>query len=419
MIASDHGKSVRRWCLAFLLSLILASVGACGEDGADPSLHQNDGRSGLDASPQSDTVPIKPPPKVDIDDVSEQLLSIPSVDATIKAWVYTPQGCDADDPCLGLVLVPNLRIAGTEQYPADLAKGLAVLTDTVVVTYNPPGFGEGAMQSSGERDFGGPRDQDALKDVLGRLEDVPGVDADCMGVLSYGSGLAAAAGAIARFGTTNLTFVDYLIDVEGVTNRCYVTQAPYTLDPGGNHINTDGPGPTQSRCDFNWFPREQKFPAGTSSNGKGIDGTPNAYICNVNAFPLLQAGRTCEDDTWWKEREARAYLPGLRVHYLRLQFLHDHRQPTRLAGREALRWLVTGGLQASFQLNDFTKDTKLAGYSEGQLEDVGTYLAPPGVGNGLGTAIYDDDNNFSEITTEEFLLSVLPKYVKRMQERSK
>lgn len=363
-------------------------------------------------------MPTRPPPEVDIDDVSEQLLSIPSVEATIKAWVYTPPGCHAGDPCLGLVLVPDLRMAGTEQYPADLAKGLAVLTDTVVVVYNPPGFGEGAAQSGGEHDFGGPRDQDALKDVLGRIENVPEVEADRMGVLSYGSGLVAASGAVARFGTTNLTFVDYLIDVEGVTNRCYVTQAPYTLDPRGNHINTDGPGPTQSRCDFHWFPREQKFPAGTSSNGKGTDGTPNAYICNQGAFPLLEAGQTCENDTWWKEREARAFLPKLQIHYLRLQFLHDHRQPTRIAAREALRWLVSDSAQASFQLNDFTRDTKLAGYSEGQLENAGTYLAPPGVGNGLGTAVYDDDGDFSEITTGELLLSVLPKYVKRMQERA-
>jgi len=404
---------------ALLASLILAfTLAACDDGGAEPLLDVGGGFPEADTDPGIDTPPVKPP-EVDIDDVDELLVSVASSGETVKAWFYTPHGCDAEDPCPGLVLVPDLREAGTDRFPADLAKGLAALTDTVVAVYNPPGFGGGAEASTGDLDYGGPRDQDAVKDVLDRLSDHAGVEQDRMGVLSFGAGLAPAAGAVARFGPTNLTYVDYIIDVEGVTNRCYVTQAPYTIDPNGDHVNTDGPGPTQSRCDFQWFPREVKFPAGTSSNGKGTDGTPNAYICNKNAFPLADADTTCEDDAWWQEREARTYLPNLEVHYLRIQFLHDHRQPSRYAAREALRWLVKDSNQASFQLNDFAKDNKLAGYAEGQLVNSGAYLAPPGIGNGLGTTIYDDNGDFDAVTTEELLLSVLPRFVERMQKRAK
>jgi hypothetical protein len=403
--------------LAFFLALALV-LAACDGGDTEPRLDVGGGFPGEDTVTGIDVPPVQPP-DVDIDDVDELLVSISSSGETIKAWFYTPHGCDADDPCPGLVLVPDLRTAGTARYPADLAKGLAVLTDTVVAVYNPPSFGGGAEASTGDQDYGGPRDQDALKDVLDRLADAAGVEQGRMGVLAFGDGLAPAAGAVARFGTTNLTYVDYIIDVEGVTNRCYVTQSPYTIDPGGGHVNTDGPGPTQSRCDFHWFPREVKFPAGTSSNGKGTDGTPNAYICNKNAFPLAAADITCEDDAWWQEREARTYLPKLQIHYLRIQFLHDHRQPSRYAAREALRWLVKDSNQASFQLNDFAKDQKLAGYAEGQLVSAGAYLALPGIGNGLGAATYDDNSDFDAVTAEELLLSVLPKYVERMQKRAK
>ncbi|MFH1530899.1 MAG: hypothetical protein ABIK09_09230 [Pseudomonadota bacterium] len=400
------------------LAAVTLTIAACDGGGPEPVLDLGGGLPGVDTIQGVDTPPVTPP-VVDIETVGDQLVSISGVGGTIKARFYTPHGCDADDPCPGLVLVPDLGEAGTERYPTDLVKGLAVLTETVIAVYNPPGFGDGAERSAGDEDFGGVRDQDALKDVLDRLADAAGVEEDHMGVLSFGGGLAAAAGAVARFGPTNLTYVDYIIDLEGVTNRCYLSQSPYTIDPGGNHVNTDGPGPTLSRCDFQWFPREVKFPAGTSSNGKGTDGTPNAYICNKFAFPLAEAGSTCADDPWWKEREARTYLPDLEVHYLRLQFLHDHWQPTRYAARETIRWLVQGSRQASFQLNDFAKDAMLAGYTEVQLEGAGAYLAPPGIGNGLGSAIYDDDGNFEAVTPEELLLLVLPKYVERMQKRVK
>jgi len=417
----DSGpRPVPAWTLLLVIPILGLGLTVCACDGGDPEpvLDVGGGLPGVDTIQGVDTPPVKPP-AVDIEDVNEQLVSVSSAGETIKAWFYTPHGCDSYHPCPGLVLVPDLHEAGTKRYPPDLVKGLAVLTDSVIAVYNPLSFGGGAEQSTGGEDFGGPRDQDALKDVLDRLADAKEVEQDRMGVLSFGGGLAPAAGAIARFGPTNLTYVDYIIDVEGVTNRCYLSQSPYTIDPGGDHVNTDGPGPTQSRCDFQWFPREVKFPAGTSSNGKGTDGTPNAYICNKNASPLAEAGTTCEDDAWWKEREARTYLPNLEIHYLRIQFVHDHRQPTRYAARETLRWLVRDSHQASFQLNDFTKDTKLAGYSEGQLVGAGAYLAPPGIGNGLGTAIYDDDGNFAAVTQEELLLSVLPAYVERMQKRAK
>jgi len=357
-------------------------------------------------------------PRVDTTGVETLALALATAGGTLKARVHVPPTCSSTSRCPAVALVPDLRVPGTTQYPEEAVKGLAVLTGSVVAVYNPPGMGSGAEQSGGNRDFGGTADQDALKDLLGRLADLPEVESGGMGVVSWGTGLASAAGALSRFGPVNLPFVTWLVDMEGVTNRCYVTQAPYTVSPDGKHINGDGPGPTLSRCDFQWAPREEKFPAGTSSNGKGTDGTPTSYICNPNAFPLLETGRSCGDDAWWNEREARTWLPSLRLHVLRLQFLHDHRQPTRLAARETLRWLVKNSQQKSFQLNDFKKDVSPTGYGEEQLTGAGAWLDLSGIGNGMGTDVYVTGGGFSPVTADELLLAVLPAYVTRMQERA-
>jgi hypothetical protein len=287
-----------------------------------------------------------------------------------------------------------------------------------VVTYNPPGRGATGERSDGQEDFGGQAAQDALKDVANTVAKSTSVDSTNFGFVSLGNGLADAAGASARFSATALDFVTWLIDVEGPTNRCYITQSPFFVEEDeGWYINADGPGVSATRCDFDMYKRTEKFPAGTSSDGKGLDGTPNSYICHQNAFPIRQGGKPCDNDQWWAPREPKTYLKDLEIYYLRLQLLHDHEQPTRYAAREALRW-VTQAETLGYQINNVNENNNLKGYSEDELEKAGAYLSYKGVGNGFGTDVYDTDGNFDKLSKEQLLTVVLPSFVKKMQERT-
>jgi len=389
----------------------------CGGDGGSgltvdgtalPEVGAKDVRSSDLSEPEDTEAPPVP--------ASVQQEWVASGSLSLYAESYVPSDCIKENPCPALLLVPDQLSPGIEQFACCAGK-LAEKMHSVVITYNPPGRGTGGQISGGKEDFGGTVAQDALKDIANHFRKKGAIDADDFGIISVGDGLADAAGAVARFHGTSLDFVDWLIDIEGPTNRCYITQSPFFLPPGGeNYVNKDGPGVSTTRCDFDLNTRKVKFPAGTSSDGEGKDGTPTSYICNVNSPVLLASGKECDDDKWWQEREAKTYLPDLLVHYLRLQFLHDHRQPTRYNAREALHW-VTQSDAPTYQINNVSTDNNLKGYTEADLEKSGVYLKPK-VGNGFGTDVFDDNGDFSQLTPQELYLSVLPAHIKKMRERA-
>lgn len=354
--------------------------------------------------------------------------SMPTPVATDTEWIeasgrsiwvqsWRPAKCWDGNPCRAVVLVPNKDHGGIEEFECCGKELAAKLGNTVVITYNPPGRGSSGQKTSGEEDYGGHDGQDTLKDVINMMRKRQHIKEDEFGIVALGNGIADASGAVARFQATFLDFVTYLIDIEGPTNRCFITQSPYYVDDDGWYINSDGPGVSYTRCDFDFYDRSTKFPAGTSSDGKGADGTPNAYLCHQNAFVVGATAKTCDQDVWWNKREAKTYLKDLKIHYLRLQFLHDHEQPTRYATREALRW-ITQADTASYQINNVSQNNNLQGYSEADLAEMGAYLQFPGIGNGWGTDVYDDDGDFEKLSKQELLLVVLPQYIQRMQKRS-
>lgn len=358
-------------------------------------------------------------------DVAEQIPNVPAARETewldtgigkiyTEAWV--PGDCTKAAPCPAVLLVPD-KLNGLDQFSC-CAGELAKLLHVIVITYNPPGRGIESQVSAGEEDFGGTISQDVLKDVANSYEKKSIVDGSSFGIVSMGFGLGAAAGAVARFQETSLKFVQYLIDVEGPPNRCYVTQSPYFVSPDDDeyYINEDGQGVTSTRCDFDdFYKRTAIFPSGTSPDGKGTLGTPNSYICHKNAFVLRETGKTCGDDKWWQEREAKNHLNKLKNHYLRIQFLHDHKQPSRYNARLSLRW-VTQATTASYQINNANKDNALVSYPEADLVEAGVYL-DTSVGNGLGDATFDREGNFSKVSNQEFYLGILPQFIKKMQKR--
>lgn len=330
------------------------------------------------------------------------------------------ESCTEATPCPLVVLIPDHLEGGLDtlsQHGIPLARAL----QCVVVVFNAPGRGTGYDASSGEEDFNGTTGQDSLVRVIKEASMVKAVDPDRVGIVSIGFGTTMAAGALGRFHETGLAEVDFLIDVEGPTNRCFMSQSPFLVNEAeGWYINEDGDGwQSPGRCDFDLHPRKEKFPAGTSSDGKGTDGTPNSYICNDNAFPLVQAGVTCDDDDFFNTREPKILLNKMGVHYLRLQFLYDHEQPTRLASLEAIHFATTNSNLLSVQLNNLAVDQpNLSKYSEQQLLDAKAFLTIGGVGNGFGTDVYAE-SGFSAISSTELWQKVLPAYIKRMQQRSK
>jgi hypothetical protein len=397
------------------LGVFLFSLSACDGDGG-PSM------SGSDALPEDKAGP--PGPDVAVEEDSQgppfsvelEELWVDSQGISIYAQYWKPSICTSGSPCPAFLLVPDELGDGSTQFES-VGKGLAQSLRSVVITYNPPGRGIGSQLSGGEEDFGGAIGQDALKDVANFIRKKGPVDEGNFGFVSVGFGLGAAAGALARFQDTSLSFIGYLIDIEGPTNRCFISQSPYYVNKAEDYyINEDGKGVSTTRCDFDFNTRKQKFPAGTSSDGKGTDGTPNCYICNENAFVLRQSGKSCEDDKWWGEREAKTYLPKLTCHYLRIQFLHDHVQPTRYNAREALQWITLAETK-SYQINSVTEGNNLKGYDEATLESKGVYLKPK-AGNGFGTDIYDANDDFKPLSRPELFLSILPPYIERMQKRA-
>jgi hypothetical protein len=352
----------------------------------------------------------KPPIKVPLVTTTEEF--IPGDSGQLFSRAYIPIKCNKG--CPALVLVPD-DLGGVEQFDccaADLAEALT----TVVITYNPPGRGDYNERSEGEEDYGGKKGQDALKDVANHWEKKTIVDGNRFGILSMGYGVGAASGALARHHASFLDFVSYFIDVEGPPNRCFASQSPYYVDLEGWYVNEDGPGVSTTRCDFDLNLRKVKFPAGTSSNGKGFDGTPNSYICNANGPIIRQSGKSCEDDKWWQEREARTYLPNVPVHYLRLQFAHDHTQPSRYNAREAM-YHISQGAPASYQLNGLNKNNSTKGFTEDKLYELGAYNISSS-GNGFGDDTYDTLGDFKKIPQSKLFATVLPKYVAMMQERA-
>lgn len=399
----------------FLAALVVtaAAMNGCGNDddasidGVDGSYNPEETKTRPDVTPGKDTG-------------SNTVASfesewLPTGAGQVYVEYYVPTDCTKESPCPGLVLIPDGLGAGTDYFEC-CAQQLSEYLHTIVITYNPPGRGTPGEVSDGEIDFGGSVAQDVLKDVANTLRKKSLLDESNFGFLSVGFGISAASGALARFQDTTLGFVGYYIDVEGPPNRCFISQSPFLVNEEENYyVNEDGKGVSTTRCDFDLWVRKEKFPAGTSSDGKGEDGTPNAYICNPNAFVLRESGKTCEDDKWWQEREAKTYLIKLTSHYLRIQFVHDHKQPTRFNAREAMHW-ITQANAASYQINSVTLNQNLKGYGEDDLPK-GVYLNPK-AGNGFGTDVFDTVGDFKELTMKELMLNVLPPYIERMQKRS-
>ncbi len=148
--------------------------------------------------------------------------------------------------------------------PPSQAQRLADAGLTIVV-FDPDGRG----RSEGKEDYDGYTHQDGLAAIIRFVATLPEVDASQIGLVSYSYGITMAAGALARYPDLPVLF---LIDWEGPADR---------NDTGG--------------CDA-------------------------AHTGHLKKYP-------CDDEAFWREREAATFALHLSVPYQRLQSERDHVQP--------------------------------------------------------------------------------------------
>ena len=344
--------------------------------------------------------------------------------------IHRPILCQGATPCPGVVLVPPGLESG-EEYFEGVAAQLAAAADVVVFTYNPPGRGVGSNKSAGEEDFNGIEHRGLLLEVLKRAKLKSSIQADKLGVMSFGWGLSAAASALnSNIGAAGLSG-RFLIDVEGAVTRCDITVAPFTAT-GDVVINGDGEGVTPARCNLcggtcaddpeqlyclcapspavdcgsRDMPRACKYPEGASDQVP-----PTAYVCNTNTAVLSQSGMNCTDDAWWADREPIKFLPTVTVPYHRLQFRYDHALPSAHAGREAYQWVLTGPSGIYRQYNNLGPNLPLPEVST----CVGLCELEFDEGNGFGSNPFASGTpGYKPMSKSTLFTKVLPLYIKNI-----
>ena len=193
--------------------------------------------------------------------------------------IYRPVG---EGRFAAVVFVPGGLGAGV-MGPASLeARDLGVAEYGVVEVYfNAPGRGFSEYRSEGEVDYNGFKDQDALKSVVEYVKQLPYVDPDNVGVVSFSFGATMAAGFVGRYPD----LVKFYVDAEGPSHSVIAC------------------------CDY----------LGSRNRADTHDNLFGRYSAGYDPSP--------SNVEWWKQREAFRFIANFTGAYLRLQAEHDHIQP--------------------------------------------------------------------------------------------
>lgn len=196
--------------------------------------------------------------------VESQEFSFINPTSGAKLWgiVFHPADVEEGRRYPAVVIIPGGLGFGSEALRTPEPRIIAQ-AGFVVGYFDPDGRGK----SKGEEDWNGKVQQDGLHAFLKLIYDLPFVLKHNIGVLTSSYGIALGAGTLGRY--PDDPPVRYLIDIEGPSDRFYVTKF--------NH------------------PRFVRF-----------------------------FGHTTDDEEWWAEREAVRWIKHIRCAYLRVQHLHDH-----------------------------------------------------------------------------------------------
>ncbi len=190
-------------------------------------------------------------------------LANPTSGAKLWAAVYAPAGANETKRCPAVVIVP-----GGLGFGSSAARGPeldAFLEAGCAVGYFDP---DGRGKSEGEENWNGKVHQDGLHEFLNAVAALEFVDRENIGVVSSSLGLALAAGALGRY--PGAPPVKYFIDIEGPSDRFYITKSD---DP---------------------------------------------------RFLEIFDGHTTKEEEWWAEREAVRSIQKVTCAYLRIQHERDH-----------------------------------------------------------------------------------------------
>ncbi|MCB9738158.1 MAG: hypothetical protein H6747_02745 [Deltaproteobacteria bacterium] len=398
--------SAIRWGL---LVGVIAQLLGCGTDGDGGGAAGKDAGATVDSGggngcglPGSSFVA---GPAVSTDDISIAVQHL-GASVTVKGKLFLPSTCSKVAPCPLLVVVPDRDTSPIPQWQNGATR-LAEATSSIVALWNPPGTGIGGHKTGGENDFGGELHAAATKEVMRLLSDRSQVDKTRCGYVTIGTGLLPAAAALRKFSQSSLGFVQFLLDVEGPSDRCAASQAPE--NPALSIGPDDGPGATESACNFTAeHGHAEAYPVAS-------DTAPASIICAPGAWPITETGNDCKDDGWWSPREPARQLASaaVKVRYQRVAFRNDH----RMASKHASRVMITAMAKSKsgwFTVNDMPPCQPVLDDAscEALAKSCQRCWLEGTWGNGMAPAPYAAD--LAEITIDELLGDVLPRFVARV-----
>jgi len=193
----------------------------------------------------------------------------PTSGSNLAVHIFTPADWHGTE-LPTLILIPG-GVGDSSDFMGDRrsAQNYADQGFTVVI-FDPEGRGA----SEGEEDLNGHAGQDGLAEIVRTIAKRPEVDPDRIGLVSFSFGVTLGSGTLARYPELPIVF---FMDWEGPANRVYTTH-----DCSADH---PGIGSTEGMA-------------------------------------------SCEDDEFWREREAEVFIASVQVPYQRLQFEDDHSQET-------------------------------------------------------------------------------------------
>lgn len=142
----------------------------------------------------------------------------------IYAHLHIPNKATLSNKLPALILVQD-EFNGSQEFdnPNFIFNANNIASEDIIVIHFDL---EGTGESSGETDLGGYKSQDDLIAVINFIKRQPEVDENEISILSFGTGITTATGALARYPKINIR---YLFDIEGAVNR-YDPNNPLRLE---------------------------------------------------------------------------------------------------------------------------------------------------------------------------------------------
>lgn len=271
-----------------VIAIMMISLAACGGSEAATTT------TAAEFEPTSTiaTVPESPEPTLEPGEEPDTYwVTNPSSGSRLSVSVFYPQDW-AGGTLPALLLVPG----GSGLIDPKRAESLTEF-GFLVITFDPEGRGS----SEGVEDHNGYVGQDGLAAVAVAALELPGLDEEAFGMVSFSYGITNAAGALARHPDLP---IDFLIDWEGPVDRWYTTS---------------GCGPQANES------RRIEWPS-------------------------------CTEDEWWSQREAITFVDEIAVPYQRVQSEKDHVQSENQHAVDAVNAAVAGGAPW-VRLNDYPAGT--------------------------------------------------------------